>query len=293
MNYFGLNDPADEFSIKAHRDVETFIEDMGFERVGQFSVSPKAVELELDAFVEGAKQAVEFVSTAARAGDSAALAPTVGGALRSVLALEAKTHVLAEGDDVFEASLERLAFVVGLQDGAEMREEDLQPRSDGWATMLDPGKLLDRLFGGRRFHVRLAREDRVLSMYEASTGGMFCASFVVAQGLVDAVDAWCAKRGVDFDLGLEPYLVACKLTWPDLHSDKRLVGWMVAQLRITATRTGDGGPPPGAALDFGRWTFARPVDVRPAARWDHDWKVVDVKDVVTKQDVRTLRQILA
>ena len=135
----------------------------------------------------------------------------------------------------------------------------------------------------------------------------------LAPELAEELSAYAAKRSEgDLAAALQPWMAKHQLTWPlpsdalnAPHPEKLAAGNMrgfiladvVFQPTTAATPAADAAAddadaPAAAAPEPTRWSFAREIDRRTAARWDHDWKLVDVDGLVAGEDWRNLPLIL-
>lgn len=239
------------------REWDRVFDDVGYERK-TFFVEAKPEEQSLEDFTEGAKMAFDRVV----AGD---VSPEALGEELRELKVEVK-------GDATRAEVKRVTFAVK----ADVALEDLQPRPRPWWDVLDSW--------------RCDYSDRV-DMYN----GVFSATFQLNRDVAELIEDVAKARNIDPAKAIGVLFREREVTWPsDPLKIQDYVGFVLVDVDFDVMEPPqDEGPLTVHVFRKSKWTFARRVDPRPAARWDYDWRVVDVDEVVTKGDWRNLSRLFA
>ena len=305
-------DELQRYATESNAAFEAYVDDLGFERRSLLEIAPKDEEQSLDEFLEGARDAVAFVSPLLK--DAVAHENELSKVVSAQLLEKAKAGMSVaedkedEGygaacyrpDCLFKHPPGHVAQAPACRDGwhctrkdcgfthpagvrvrrvtfgvfgQQLRQKDLAPRSTGAMALFEQAL---QKWG----YDAEARDDAIL--LRESTG-LFVAKFSLADEFADLLRA---AKETDAGRAVEALLYAVSraegraLTWPlpsDAHS--RLAGDAEA-----CALTMRGWLLVDVAVSKCLYTFAREVDRRSAYRWGHDWRIVDVGGAVFDND---------
>ena len=260
-------DELQRYATESNAAFEAYVDDLGFERRSLLEIAPKDEEQSLDEFLEGARDAVAFVSPLLK---DASKHETELAKVVSAKLLEKAKAGMSVAEDSDEEGVRRVTFGVV---GSQLRQKDLAPRSTGAMALFEQAL---QKWG----YDAEARDDAIL--LRESTG-LFVAKFSLADELADLLKA---AKETDAGRAVEALLYAASraegraLTWPlpsDAHSRLEgdaeacaltMRGWLLVDVAVSKCL----------------YTFAREVDRRSAYRWGHDWRIVDVGGAVFAND---------
>lgn len=259
-----------------NEECDRVFDDVGYERKS-FAVTAKPEEQTLEDFTEGAKVAFDRVTSYWRKGEKLDVEEALGKELRNL-------QVRVQGDAT-KAEVKRVTFAVKAQ-GVGL--DDLQPRPRTWFW-----DVLDSW--------RCSTRRNEVAMYEAN--GVFAATFDLDRDVADLVADLARERNIDHAQALGVLFRERHVTWPTNplvfeKNDRTYVGFLLVDVDFEVVETTSETTQDDATLTVhvvrkSTWTFARRVDPRPAARWDYDWRVVDVDASVTQNDWRNLARLFA
>ena len=260
-------DELQRYATESNAAFEAYVDDLGFERRSLLEIAPKDEEQSLDEFLEGARDAVAFVSPLLK--DAVANENELSKVVSAKLLEKAKAG-MSVPEDTEDEGVRRVTFGVV---GSQLRQKDLAPRSTGAMALFEQAL---QKWG----YDAEARDDAIL--LRESTG-LFVAKFSLADELADLLKA---AKETDAGRAVEALLYAASraegraLTWPlpsDAHSRLEgdaeacaltMRGWLLVDVAVSKCL----------------YTFAREVDRRSAYRWGHDWRIVDVGGAVFDND---------
>ena len=276
-----------QYAQDAHASFERYVDDLGFERRSVMEIVAKEEAQTLDDFTTGAVAAKAYVlprlgkskAADARPDDddddleavlgAALIEAARAGAFADAAAPGAGTGDDADADADAQVVVARVAFGVR---GSGVRLADLAPRSSGLMAWFE------RAVQRWRYEPCAPEGDQrggdASAVLLRESTGLFVAAFDLAPDVVEALDGEAPKDAID------GFLRQTNLAWPvpndalvRLPGDKdaaalSMRGWVFVDVLF-----------PDATL-----TFAREVDRRADARWDMDWKVVDVDGKVAAHD---------
>lgn len=258
-----------DYTREAHASFERYVDDLGFERRSMFEIAAKDEAQSLEDFAEGAAAARAWLAPklALEEVDAADLEAACGEALLEAIRGGAFADATAPSDAPAPPLIARVAFGVRC---VGLRNADLVPRSDGLLAAFD--RLLQRWTYGTEF----VRDDgSAILCREAS--GLFVADLRLADCARDALNE-AREGGAAPDVAVKAWLGDTTLPVPgDAHgraagddhaSAKTMRGWLFADV----------------VFRDATYTFAREVDRRADARWDLDWRVVDVDGAAHDHD---------